>query len=838
MFRLLVLVAVAICGLRAYGQQPLSLSTTAVEPARFVAAHGRRALAMGYAQGLEIWAYPLQLVRDYRVSFVLPGANGPLDGPSLLRKVEYRPEEIIRTYIGPDFLVREHIFVPLDEPAAILTYKVEGRAAPCIRVSFLPVMNLMWPGALGGQDVRWSDPLSGSLLAEQSEHFRALVASPDVQAHSDVGNPTLRTDLTQSLALRPYAGQARLYISLVPDSDSDGRATLGGLVTRTGSLEQAARDHYAALFQHTLRMETPDPEVNRALAWSEAALDQAWVTNPKLGSGIVAGYGPSRGERRPQYAWFFAGDGLIATDALVATGEYERARAELAFILKYQNAANGMIWHELSQSAGFLDWAGKYPYMYVHVDITFAFLSTFSRYVETTGDTAFLAANWPRIAAAYRYCRSVLDPATGLPAIPPGKEGGDEQTRMKDDLGLSASWLGAAQAYAMLAEAAGHSDEARQATLDHDRAARSIAARYWDPATGFWLAGHTVAGAPITALRSRPAGLLARDVFTPAQQDSLLNKLASANFQTDWGSRSLSAASPGFDPDSYSRGSVSALGTANLASAFWRVHRPAVALQMWSALLPWFHLDSLGHLHEVLAGDFFHPQVESVPEQTWSSAAFLESAVHGLLGIAVHGSALTLAPHLPAGWDHVSVEHIHVAGAQLSVRIERHPGEIDLTLNDDGAPVELTFAPQLPLGAAKPRAALNGRSIPVRLDPSDEDPHATVQFRAASGETRCRIRYTGGVEVLIPTRDVQPGDPSTEARLTNVGFAQGTLRLAAQIADPLKASVTIRTPWKPAAVEGGELLPLGPDLYRMHFSLPAGFKSGTYSAAFVAVRLR
>jgi len=83
------------------------------------------------------------------------------------------------------------------------------------------------------------------------------------------------------------------------------------------------------------------------------ALDQAWVCKPMMGCSIVAGYRSSRDARRPQYAWYFAGDGLIATNALVSAGEYMRAKEELEFIGKYQEPTTGMIWHELSQSAGY-----------------------------------------------------------------------------------------------------------------------------------------------------------------------------------------------------------------------------------------------------------------------------------------------------------------------------------------------------------------------------------------------------------------------------------------------------------------------------------------------------
>src|SRR5581483_8515973 len=111
-------------------------STDAVTQ-RFVAVHGRRALVMGYPEsGLEVWAYPLQLISDYQVSFIPRPGTYALDGVTLLRRAEYRPDEIIRTYVGPDFVVRERIFVPLNEPGAILSYEVEGTSNVDLKVQF------------------------------------------------------------------------------------------------------------------------------------------------------------------------------------------------------------------------------------------------------------------------------------------------------------------------------------------------------------------------------------------------------------------------------------------------------------------------------------------------------------------------------------------------------------------------------------------------------------------------------------------------------------------------------------------------------------------------------
>ena len=173
--------------------EKLTWSTDAVEQ-RFVAVHGRRALVMGYPQsGLEVWAYPLQLVSGYQVSFIPRPGTEALEGLSLLRRIEYRPEEVVRTYVGPDFVVREKIFVPLSEPGAILSYEVQGKSDVDLKVRFQPVLNLMWPAALGGQDTAWDDGVHGYVIREPLHGFSAVIASPQTVEHDVIVNRTIQS---------------------------------------------------------------------------------------------------------------------------------------------------------------------------------------------------------------------------------------------------------------------------------------------------------------------------------------------------------------------------------------------------------------------------------------------------------------------------------------------------------------------------------------------------------------------------------------------------------------------------------------------------------------------
>jgi glycogen debranching enzyme len=82
---------------------------------------------LGYSNnGLEMWAYPVQILKAYRVSFRPAETTTEIDGPAILRRITYSPESITRTYLGSDFIVREKLFVPLDEPGAIISYDVES----------------------------------------------------------------------------------------------------------------------------------------------------------------------------------------------------------------------------------------------------------------------------------------------------------------------------------------------------------------------------------------------------------------------------------------------------------------------------------------------------------------------------------------------------------------------------------------------------------------------------------------------------------------------------------------------------------------------------------------
>ncbi len=692
-------------------------STTQARKDRYVAAHGLRAFAGGYSEdGLEFWTFPLQIASGYTLDFIQPGAE-PVPGITLLSSVEVDPLGVTRIYTGPDFQVRERIATQAREPGVWVQFQIlEGSGDLRIRANFRPSLNLMWPAAVGGQEIAWDEGAKGFLLSEPGKRFKALVSSPQASDHTQPDNDRRDSEFGRPvfLQLEPYPCVVGHCASLIfagqSEKNEDIHATTAALLRSAGIADEEGAKRFD--FSQRMKITTPDADTNRALRWAQIALEQAWTCNARLGCGLVAGYGPSHGARRPQYAWYFAGDGLVATRALVHEGQYRRAAEELDFILRYQHPDNGMLWHEMSQSAGFVDWAKDYDYMYVHVDIAFQFLEVLAEYDRASGDDAFLHEHWSKVQKAYQYCLSTLDAGDGLPRVPHDKMSGNEQDRLTDELTLSAAWADAASAMSGLAEAMGDAKLAAQAKTAAERARASIRTRYRDTEAGRWISGFHRSGEPGESFSRADLAAIASGVATPEEAAAAFDHLASPEYLTAWGLRSKPTSAKDYDPEAYSRGSVWGLGSAAASERMWRSGRADQAAALWQRLVPWAAQDALGHMHEVQSGTAFTPQRESVPEQTWSSAGFLSAAIAGMLGLEADArhNVLRFAPQPPQAWRSVKVENVRVGKSVVDLEWRSEGGKASLDVRNTGPAFRLMWSQDAADGESGGRVIPSGRT--------------------------------------------------------------------------------------------------------------------------------
>jgi hypothetical protein len=219
----------------------------------------------------------------------------------------------------------------------------------------------------------------------------------------------------------------------------------------------------------------------------------------------------------------------------------------------------------------------------------------------------------------------------------------------------------------------------------------------------------------------------------------------------------------------------------------------------------------------VLAGNYFRPQTESVPEQTWSSAGLLEAALRGLFGIEIRAArnTLVLQPHMPVEWDEMSVENIRLPHATLALVLRHDAGSVDLDLHNAGDPAEVEFSPEIPLGAGVAEAQCDGAKVTAGVTSNTQDTHAQLKFTAARGESHCHLRLAGGVSIVLPAPAAQIGDPSTGIKLTRLGLHGHELALDADVHARGVDHFRLQTPWKIKSVNGANFKAVANGVYEV-----------------------
>ncbi len=748
-----------------------------VRPHQYVGVVGRAAAWLGSETGeAELWVHPLKLADGFRLAFTIPDYMEPIRGADIARTVEARPEVTTITYTHATFTVRQHILAPLDLPGLLVLLDVETLRPLEITVSFQMVFQYAWPASLGGQYVFWSAEHRAFIQSESLRRRNGVIGSPWATRASEHPAHAL-PDAPNAFVIPIDTARARAeYVPIAIAAGDTERDTVLAvyhrLVRDAEGLYREKRAYVDRLFSQTTQLDTPDDELDLALAWAKWNLDEALVCNPDLGCGLVAGWGPSGTSTRPGFGWFFGGDAAINSFAMDATGQWDAVAEGLRFLARYQRE-DGKIPHEISQAAAHIPWFTDFPYAYYHADTTPYWIVAVWRYWRASGDDALLRELWPAIEKAYRWCLTRDTDDDGLIENGPGNLGAIEVGALGEgihqDIYLAAVWIEALEAMAALADFRGDAAGAREARRLHATARATLNGRYWREREGHHAFGILVSGGTNDNLTVWPATAAAFQLLDDERADQTLTKLATDSVSADWGARILSTGSPLYDPMHYNNGAVWPFVTGFVVWGQYAYRRPWSGYPLIDALKQVAFDWARGRHPELLSGRFYRPLDTAVPHQFFATSMLLGPTMHGLLGWEPEASQrrATLAPQLPPQWDRVVVRNLRVGGTTLHVVIEQTPFRQTVTVTRDGPEVDLRLVQSIPAGALDHRAAAISPSDTdhTELEPDARETRLTRTRRLTQPVTTFELSWTGGLAVEPPTVDLEPGQQSTGVRV-------------------------------------------------------------------------
>ena len=857
------------------GPAPLLLRGDA-RPNEYVASPGRRAIAMGTEDGrFELWSWPLKWLHDLELSFRVPKYTEPIPGRDVARAVTVRPEGVTIEYAYETFTVRQTVFAALDAPAVLMLLEVDAIRPMEIVATFRPDIHYAWPASLGGQYIAWSPPAKAFVFSESRRKVNAFLGSPAITRASDVpahmlaaappqftiavGNEKER--YTEPRLGEPPGGNVNVHQAYIPivmaggEMPRDSARALYERLLRPGAARaewQKRVAHAEAIRTGTMRLWTPSPLLNSAFEWAKVNLDEAMVCNPDLGCGLVAGYGLSgAASDRPGFGWFFGGDAAINSFGMSAVGQHDLLKdGAFRFFAKYQRA-DGKITHEISQGAGQIDWFGAYPYAFYHGDTTPFWMLAFGEYWKQTADTALVRELWPNLRKAYAWSKAADSDGDGLMentiAGAGALEVGDLQAGIVSDVYLSGVWVAALERLARMAEAMGEPALATEARGIRRRALTTLEQKLWLPGPRQYAFAILEGGRVNENLTAWPATAMSFDVFDATRGAEMATRLAGAEIMTDWGARPLSAKSPLFDPLHYNNGAVWPFVTGWVALAQYRYHNAHAGRFALEAIARTGFDAALGRNPEVISGRLYKPLDTAVPHQFFATSMVITPLVRGLLGLDVDAPAgkVTIAPRLPADWDSVRVDNLAAGSDRLSFTLRRSGrsllAEVWRTGGDASRPLDVTFAPAIPLGATDVATMVPGTPAVARL------PGAVVVASTARLRERLRmgVSWSGGWELAPPPASLRIGDRSTALRVVSERMDGGRYRVTLQGRAGMTYALRVRGPGasvKVTAIEAGPaaLLPSeSPEVdaagwTTLRFALPA---AGADDDGYVTVSL-
>ncbi|MEA2723803.1 MAG: hypothetical protein QOH59_1574 [Gemmatimonadales bacterium] len=203
-----------------------------------------------------------------------------------------------------------------------------------------------------------------------------------------------------SISVQPHQSSTlTLVLAGSARSRKEADSTYAFLLRNHPALLARKRAHYAALLGRA-RITIPDQRLQQVYDW--VRINAEWLVRdvPGIGRGVTAGF--------MEYPWWFGTDGSYSVQAMLAAGDAEIARQTLR-LLRRQSAkfnGNGRIIHEVS-TYGALSHPGN-------TQETAQFIMTVGKTVEWTGDLAFAREMYPAMRQGLNWLLKDMDPDRNL----------------------------------------------------------------------------------------------------------------------------------------------------------------------------------------------------------------------------------------------------------------------------------------------------------------------------------------------------------------------------------------------------------------------------------------
>jgi glycogen debranching enzyme len=384
----------------------------------------------------------------------------------------------------------------------------------------------------------------------------------------------------------------------------------------------------------------------------------------------------------------------------------------------------GKILHEMRFSE--LSRAGELPYgpYYGSIDSTPLFLMLIAEYYQWTGDLRLVRELLPNIHAGLRWMDEHGDPErTGYLAYEKRSAKGLVNQGWKDSWDAITHTDGRlAEAPVSLAEGQGYAYAARvriapllEKLHEPDLAAQlrkqaeglraRFNAEFWMPDERFYAVAMDRGGRQVELVTTNPAHWLWSGIIDAPRAADVARRLLQEDMFSGWGLRTMTTASPRYNPIGYHLGTVWPHDNSIAAMGFKmygfddELNRVAGALFDAAVAFPYFRLP------ELFGGETRSEHNSPVPypvacrPQSWAAGAFpmILQAILGLRAEAPEKRLRICNPKLPHWLNWVHVRNLRVGSGSISLQYRRQGAHTHVEVQKSTADIDVVVSKRWPM---------------------------------------------------------------------------------------------------------------------------------------------
>ncbi|HYF38254.1 MAG TPA: hypothetical protein VD930_01110 [Gemmatimonadales bacterium] len=687
-----------------------------------------------------LWVHPIKLIDGFWVTL----ADSSTGQVARLRK----SREFINYPYGNRFRygpvldsleVERFQFSPDGHPGVVVQYILTNRAARARRVGFhlsvksdlLPVWYSDKLGIVDAPDTVTWDAAAGRFVARDTRHpWFAVWGAPDIPGQPIRPEPaaTQGQGVASAAGYRieiPAGGVSSLTLVFAGSASAQAQAesAYAYIAQHQESLLAQKKARYAALLERS-RIRIPDQRLQEVYNWVK--VNTEWLVRdvPGMAYGLSAAL--------PEYPWWF-GTETYSLQALLAAGNAELARQTLRLLRDQSVKANGngRIIHEVTTNGGVSNPGNTQE--------TAQFILTAARVYDWTGDSAFARDMYPAMRQGLRWLLTDMDQNRNL--FPEGY-GIMEVTGLNAELIDVAVYTQQALARtAAVAEILGESGDAARYRKQAAQLAARIEDRFWiEEETSYAdFYGTRAQAVSVAEGAARQLGLKGEDKLTPRERELIryyrqLKERFAAMPDSSRGwltNKNWVIATPmetGIAPrerairalDKIRRENVGEHGpflsaterlammtisTGVQAVAEGNYGRTDEALWYIDRIVRTFNRTVPGSISEMMPdwGSF---------TIAWTAYGVVIPLVEHVFGIQPDAGTrtVTFQPHLPSGWEDMSIEDVPVGSNLISFRRAKTARGVEYTVEATEGGWTFVLKEK---SAAGMRYYLNGKAVSI-----------------------------------------------------------------------------------------------------------------------------